>query len=674
MIREVSRSAIILGAAALLAVVALAGSAKAAVQTAVSGAGPVGSTRALAASNASLPAQMLETADLPAGFRPDPPMTGPLNAHRARLLGSDNAQFVALLGGWIRYWVSPQTGVQVMEGAYDLGTSEKARAFMHAIDVSAAARGLTKRHIEAQLSGFRSALLVKGIKYTRIDVPFSRGPYFFAFSVLAPPPSSSSAAGLTADLVAAQSHKVPANAPDTETSLFNFMPNTYYAAGTAVGALLIYLGIVNGIAFLRNPLRRTCRRGRSRVARQWPDGQQVVDVSGSAHRYRNAARLRLAVQLIGVTIAMCGAAPFLVTNWYIFVLTGAAIVWAGGRFLHTPGQSVGRNLALLSGSARVRVALMVALGSVMLIIGVVFLIGYGLIQAEPPAVVAASAPGGSPTFTQDGGDSGEWIGLTLIAFAAVISRYARRLASVDAYRLMLRDVRPPVLYLRSFGDDGLKLWTATLGRPSLMERFTPVRFDAFEEVIVRHLSRRGPVIAVNPPGTKLPPLGAARETIDSVSWRSVISGWMEQSALIVVIAPPERATPGLIWELERVSAHQYWDKTLILVPPVPADLLQDRWKAFRQACMRLWPFTSLLTAEGPGALALTFRDNAWTVITADRQNEWAYSAALRHVLGELRKPAGAQRRRPSASRPSRVVPRRRPPARAGASTVPEAGE
>jgi hypothetical protein len=280
---------------------------------------------------------------------------------------------------------------------------------------------------------------------------------------------------------------------------------------------------------------------------------------------------------------------------------------------------------------------MMALGSVTLIIGVVCLIGYGLYQSEPPAVVAASAAGGSPTFTQGSADAAAWIGLALIAFAAVISRYARRLGSVDAYRLMLRDVRPPVLYLRSFGDDGLKLWTATLGRPSLMERFTPRRFDAFEEVIVRHLSRRGPVIALNPPGTKLPPLGAARETIDSADWQSVISGWMEQSALIVFIAPPEHATPGLIWELETVSAHQYWDKTLIVVPPVPADLLQDRWQAFRQACIRLWPFTSLLTVEGPGALALAFRDNAWTVITADRQNEWAYSAALRQALGELRK-------------------------------------
>jgi hypothetical protein len=635
--REVSRSAIMLGAAVFLAVVALAGSASAAVQAAASGADPVGSTRAVAASDVSLPAVMLETADLPAGFRPYLPLTGPLNASRARLLGGDNAQVVALLNGWVRYWVSPQTGVQVIEEAYDVGTSEAARAAVQGFDSSVSARGLTGQPIGTHLRGFRSALPVNGIKYTEITVPFARGPYFFVLSVLAPPQSSSSAVGLTADLVAVQSRKVPADTPDTGASLSGLTPDTYSAAGAAVGVLVAYLGIVNGIAFLQDPLRRARRRERSRVTRQWPDGQQVVDVSSSADGYRSTARLRLAVQLIGVCIAACGADPFLVSNWYIFVLVGAAIVWAGGRFIHPAGQSAARNRTMLSGSRRVRVTLMMALASAMLIIGVLALISYGLYQAEPPAEVAASAASGSPALTQGAAEGLEWTGLILIAIAAVISRYARRLASVEAHRLMLRDARPPVLYLRSFGDDGLKLWTATLGRPSLIERFTPRRFDAFEEVIVRHLSLRGPVIALNPPGTKLPPLGAARESIDSADWQSAIAGWMEQSALIVFIVPPEHVTPGLIWELERVSASGHWDKTLILVPPVPADLLQGRWQAFRQACIRLWPFTSLLTAEGPGALALTFRDNAWTVITADRQNEWAYSAALGEALGELRK-------------------------------------
>ena len=111
---------------------------------------------------------------------------------------------------------------------------------------------------------------------------------------------------------------------------------------------------------------------------------------------------------------------------------------------------------------------------------------------------------------------------------------------------------------------------------------------------------------------------------------------LERSALIVFVAPPGRVTPGLVWELETVSAARHWDKTLIVVPPIPAHALQDRWHAFQQACSRLWPFTVPLSVDGPGSLGLTFRDNAWTVIAADRQNEWAYSAALAEAIGDPR--------------------------------------
>ena len=135
---------------------------------------------------------------------------------------------------------------------------------------------------------------------------------------------------------------------------------------------------------------------------------------------------------------------------------------------------------------------------------------------------------------------------------AIIYRYTRRLGSIDARRLLERDSRPPVLYLRAFGDDRLRLWTATLGRSSLIERFTLRRFDRFEEVLVRRLSQYGPVIAVNPPGTKLAPLGAARQTIENAEWHEEVAGWMAACALIVFLTPPIEVREGLRWELRTV--------------------------------------------------------------------------------------------------------------------------
>ena len=402
--------------------------------------------------------------------------------------------------------------------------------------------------------------------------------------------------------------------------------DTAEAAGYAVGVLAAYVGFLTGIAYFRDPLRKARRRARSTLSRSLPSGPEVRDVSILAQNNKNTAIRRLVVQLIGACIAAYGTYVFFVPHWYVYLVIGLAVVWAGGRFLH-PGQ-VGRdkNRAIMAGSRRIRVTLMLFLASVLALIGLASVIIASLEHAQPQDVVINGVP------AQTLGSVFGIIGFTLVALGAIISRLARRLAAIDARQLMLRDARPPVLYLRSFGDDRLKLLTATLGRPTLIERFTLRRFDAFEEVIVRHLSRLGPVIAVNPPGTKLAPLGAARETIDSTDWQSVVSAWMARSIMIVFVAPPGQVTQGLHWELETVSANRHWNKTLLVIPPVPPEDLQRRWQGFLDACARL--FTSPLPAADPRALVVAYRNSGWMVITADRRTEWSYSAALKQALDD----------------------------------------
>ena len=338
-----------------------------------------------------------------------------------------------------------------------------------------------------------------------ISAPLARGPFLFAIVVLSPATSSPAGASLLVNLAAAQERKVPADTPDTGTSLSALRPDTSQAAG--------------------------------------------------------------------------------------------------------------------------------ALALVLVITSSVVLIAIGLNLSEPAALQAFEAAGGSASAGYNNVD--QWIGIALMGAGAVLARRARRLTAVDVHRLMQHDTRPPVLYLRSFGDDALKLWTATFGRSSLLERFTPRRFDAFEEVIARHLSLTGPVIALNPPDTSLPPLGAARETLDSAEWQSTISEWMNRSAVIVFIMPPGKVTSGLTWEVQQVSAHQYWTKTLIIIPPVRASLLQARWHGFLAVCSTAWPFTIPLPTAVPKPLTLTFGNDTWTAVRANRQDEWTYSAAIKEALSGL---------------------------------------
>jgi hypothetical protein len=622
-----SRLMIVVGTTLLLALVGVAGPAGADVRAAAAG------------GTVDLAARMLETSDLPAGFQPYEPMTGPLNAERAGQLGGALfSQAAGLLHGWVRYWVSGITSQQVIELAFDVGKSEGASEASAAFASSVSARGATRQQLTAQLAGYSAPLRVNGSPYTVITTPLARGPFFLVLEILGPARSSSADASLLVNLAEAQDRKIPANTPDTGTSLSDLQPDTYNAAGYAVGILLGYLAIVSGIAYLRNPLRRGRGSERSLDRPVQPDGPPVLDVSERARKYRNTARLRLAVQLGGLSLIACGADPYLVPDWYLFVLAGAAVTWAGGRFIRPAGLAPGGNRGILSGDRRVRVTVLTSLALVLVVAGSLVLIFVGLNHSEPAVVQAvnaadsgSSAPGQEPAYLL--------LGIILMGTGAVLSRRARRLAAVDAHRLMQRDTRPPVLYLRSFGDDALKLWTATFGRPSLLERFTPRRFDAFEEVIARHFSVTGPVIALNPPDTKLAPLGAARETLDSADWQATISEWMSRSAFIVFVMPPGQVTGGLTWELQQVSANQYWTKTLIIIPPVRASLLYARWQGFLAACDTVWPFTFSLPTAVPGPLALTFGNDTWIAIRANRQDEWTYSAAIKEALGGLPLPA-----------------------------------
>jgi hypothetical protein len=616
------RLTIMAGAIALLALVGVAGPADAAHAAADAG-------------TVDLPARMLATSDLPPGFQPYEPMTGPLTAQRAgRLGGTLFAQAAGLLNGWVRYWVSGQTGQQVVELAFDVGNSGGATEASTSFASTVSARGATRQQLTAHLDGYSFPLRVDGSPYLMIATPLARGPFFFILYVLAPARSSAAGASLLVNLVAVQDHKVPASTPPTGTSLSDLEPDPFDAAGFALGTLLAYLAIVSGFAYLLHPVgRRRRRRRRRRGGRSLDrpvqlDGQHVLDVSGPAREYRNIARVRLVVQLAGLCLIACGADPYLVPTWYLYVLAGVAVTWAGGRFIRPAGLARARNGGVLSGARRVQVTALMSLALVLVAAGGLVLIGFGLAQSEPPVVQAVNG-------TSSNDDAYLWVGIALVGAGAVLARHARRLAAVDAYRLMQRDTRPPVLYLRSFGDDALKLWTATFARPSLIERFTPRRFDAFEEVIARGFSPAGPVIALNPPGTTLAPLGAARETLDSADWQATISEWMNRSAVIVFVMPPGRVTGGLTWELQQVSANRYWTKTLIIVPPVDVSLLQARWQGFLAVCGRLWPFTFPLPTAVPKMLALTFGNDMWTAIYADRQDEWTYNAAINAALNRF---------------------------------------
>jgi hypothetical protein len=131
----------------------------------------------------------------------------------------------------------------------------------------------------------------------------------------------------------------------------------------------------------------------------------------------------------------------------------------------------------------------------------------------------------------------------------------RKLLVPNAFVLMERDRRPPVLYLRPFAMDGSYSRNEVL---ELLAKVSPLsavsRRLSYEEQLVETAKCVGPVVAVGRPGEELPELGAARMYLPDQIWQSTVRDVMSKARLVILRIGD---TPGVIWEfttaLELVS-------------------------------------------------------------------------------------------------------------------------
>lgn len=173
------------------------------------------------------------------------------------------------------------------------------------------------------------------------------------------------------------------------------------------------------------------------------------------------------------------------------------------------------------------------------------------------------------------------------AFSAVIAvcaaaalwlyRRSRQHEARSAAKSMADDPRPPVLYLRSFQDDGRMLLTDQGGAVAqkLFGAFTPT---SAEEELASTLERIGPVVAIGKPGEPLPELGAARLYVGHDVWQAEVNALMRQAALVVVRVG---ASPGVLWEINQALEHLPRERlVLVLLGSAPlAPQIRERLAA-----------------------------------------------------------------------------------------------
>jgi hypothetical protein len=225
-------------------------------------------------------------------------------------------------------------------------------------------------------------------------------------------------------------------------------------------------------------------------------------------------------------------------------------------------------------------------------------------------------------------------GICLVVALAARST-ARRLCRISLEGVREKDRRSPVLFLRPFSDDQVKLrrpkrsvWRKLmlLGEPRPL----------LDHVLLEEGLQRGPVVAIGVPGTR-PPFGVARTYVSDSVWQEVVAKLARDSQVIVIALDD---TVGVRWEMEHIVVNGYVGKTLCLLPPrlAEARVAAIMVTTFLTTLKRFDHLTTPMVRDiihGFDGRCIGWHvrdDDTLCILTASSSSEAAYRSAVRKFL------------------------------------------
>lgn len=137
---------------------------------------------------------------------------------------------------------------------------------------------------------------------------------------------------------------------------------------------------------------------------------------------------------------------------------------------------------------------------------------------------------------------------------------------------------PPMIYLRSFDEDALRVDakdTALSWAGHLLGR----RRQRFEEIMAHAAATLGPVDAVIDPRSKVLPVGAAR-IAPKAGWQVEVAQRAADALCVIVSATPNRVGEGLLWELNLLAESLSHSRFCFVIGPWPEAERQRRLHNF----------------------------------------------------------------------------------------------
>ena len=236
-----------------------------------------------------------------------------------------------------------------------------------------------------------------------------------------------------------------------------------------------------------------------------------------------------------------------------------------------------------------------------------------------------------------------FVGL-FVGLGSLCRRVVWRLVRVSLMALQAADPRPPVVFLRAFGDDQIPLRNS---KAPLLARLLEAgrRRITLDRLLLEEATAFGPVVGLGNPNDKFPPYGAARGYFEDKTWRGAVTDLVYRSGAVVICLDD---TDGVWWEVELLNSDGYLGKTLFLLPPKYADR-EANFKIVNKLLNLLPPSkgdADVLLAEPPQpsrrnrsseTLIGFFRDASGVlhVIRSATHTQYAYLLTVRLFLRQL---------------------------------------
>jgi hypothetical protein len=171
------------------------------------------------------------------------------------------------------------------------------------------------------------------------------------------------------------------------------------------------------------------------------------------------------------------------------------------------------------------------------------------------------------------------LGLILLGAAFPCFKLDKQQRQQSAREILVKDQRPPVLFLRSCQSDAARIKSKARFLLPFYPNWTG---RSFEELLAPALGQHGPFIGLGNPEDYLPTLGAAKVYERDERWQETASGFIRRARIVIIM---EGETPGLRWELSHVRQQCNPRRVFLLTPTASFPRERKTWPAFCRLLM-----------------------------------------------------------------------------------------